>query len=72
MSDRPISFRVCDFSEQVVPRDNQGSYYSAVMHIDGRIYQYKYAISPKFSLPLAALRSAGWLNLLEQVMGDMK
>lgn len=70
MNDRPIAFRMCDFSEQLIPpTDEDRCYaYSAVMHVDGIVYQWKRAIKPEFSPPLSALRSEGWLALLEKIM----
>lgn len=67
--DKPISFRVCDFSEQLMTHNAyyDGHVYSAVMHVDGKVFQYQKALDPRFSMPLAALRSVAWLNLLEQV-----
>lgn len=67
--DKPISFRICDFSEQLITHNAHygGHVYSAVMHVDGKVLQYQKALSPRFSIPLAALRSEAWLNLLEQV-----
>ena len=69
MNGKPISFRMCDFSEQIVgpsPEDRYSSY-SAVMHVDGEVFQWRKSIRPEFCPPLSALRSEGWLALLEQI-----
>ena len=70
MSDRPISFRVCDFSEQITDASYAGTHkaYSAVMHIDGCVYQYKKALNDRFQVPLSALRSEAWLSLLQKFL----
>ena len=70
MSDRPISFRVCDFSEQIIDTPHAGAHkaYSAVMHVDGYVYQYKQALNDRFSVPLSALRSGAWLSLLQEFL----
>lgn len=69
MNDKPITFRMCDFSEQIVGpmQDNERYFYSAVMHVDGRVLQWRKALRRDFCPPLSALRSEGWLALLEQI-----
>lgn len=68
MSDRPISFRVCDFSEQIVCNGYMDHpVYSAVMHVDGEVYQWRYAMHREFSPPLSMLRSDAWLALLRKI-----
>lgn len=71
MSDRPISFRVCDFSEQLCRDEERYGHnhitYSAVMHVDGEVYQWRRALNGEFMPPIAALRTEGWLELLRMV-----
>ena len=69
MKARPVSFRVCDFSEQVIPPSPGVLHYiySSAVHVDGRVYNWRKAIRPEFAPPLSALRSEGWLALLEQI-----
>lgn len=71
MTDKPIAFRMCDFSEQFIPPTPEpGSRhhtYSVVAHVDGRVYQWRKAVHEGFIPPLAALRSEVWLALLEQI-----
>ena len=70
MTDRPLSFRICDFSEQMTHKldePDKPMIYSAVMHVDGEVYQYKLALQREFLPPMAALRSEAWLALLQKV-----
>jgi hypothetical protein len=71
MSDRPISFRVCDFSEQMIPADPRGGreypFYSAVMHVDGEVFEWRKMLHPEFQPPIASLRTEGWLGLLHSL-----
>ena len=69
MNDKPIAFRMCDFNEQFIsPTPEVRHYiYSAVVHVDGVVYQWNKAIKPEFAPPLSALRSEGWLALLEKI-----
>jgi hypothetical protein len=70
MTDKPISFRICDFSEQMTHKIDEPYkplIYSAVMHVDGEVYQYRLALQREFLPPMAALRSEAWLVLLEKV-----
>ena len=69
MSDKTVHFRVCDFSEQIISsRYSEPATYSAVMHADGKVHQYRYALRPDFSPPITAIRSQAWLELLKQIM----
>ena len=71
MNDRLISFRVCDFSEQMLPADPRNGlgypFYSAVMHVDGEIFQWRKALHREFLPPIEALRTEAWVELLREV-----
>lgn len=66
--DEPISFRVADFSEQLTRPDHSDHVvYSAVMHVDGVVLQWKKALHPRFEVPIAAIRAEAWLDFLKQL-----
>ena len=72
MSNRPISFRVCDFSEQLISATPDSHYdtYSAVAHVDGKVIHVQRVLRPEFCPPISVFRSQAWLDMLEQIMKD--
>ena len=65
----PISFTIGNFSEQLIdptPRVSHAAY-SAVMHVDGQVLQWKKALRPEFMPPIATLRSEAWLAFLQMI-----
>ena len=65
----PISFTMANFSEQLIDPTPQVNHvvYSAVLHVDGEVLQYKKALHPDFTPPIAAIRSAAWLAFLQMI-----
>ena len=77
MSDRPLAFTVANFSEQFLeahqrPHNFPHHTYSAVLHCDGEVYQWRKALMPEFVPPLAMLRSEAWLALLKMISERVK
>ena len=69
MNNKALHFRVCDFSEQFLPPE-PGRYhyiYSATMHVDGQVFHWKKDLRADFCPPVSALRTEGWVALLEKI-----
>ena len=66
--ERPLSFTIANYSEQFV-KDKVSGYltYSAVMHVDGEIFQWREAIPEGYCPPLSDLRVNAWVRLLKAI-----